>query len=190
MKENPDGFSSPILSFRKFRTETCGLVPDSHISPFGEFIFLERVRKILYNNINLDKKGRHDFIMQLTRSELEIMNVMWSAGKPVSRADIISGSVNKSWKEGSIHILLNGLLKKGAIKEDGFVRCGKTFGRLFSTTISREEYYAEEVFSAGDRKSVPMLMSALISRDDIDIDLVNELEAILEEKKKEIMYRK
>ena len=128
--------------------------------------------------------------MLLTKSELEVMNVIWKAGRAVSRNDILVLSGKKTWKDSSVHILLNGLLKKEAIKEDGFVRCGKTFGRLFSTTISREEYYAEEVFSAGDRKSVPMLMSALISRDDIDIDLVNELEAILEEKKKEIMYRK
>ena len=127
--------------------------------------------------------------MVLTRSELEVMNVIWKAGKPVSRNDILALSENKSWKESSIHILLNGLLKKEAIKEDGFIRCGKTFGRLFSANISCETYYAEEVFSAGDKESVPALMSALISRDDIDIELVNELESILKEKKKEILSR-
>ena len=128
--------------------------------------------------------------MVLTKSELEVMNVIWKAGRAVSRNDILVLSGKKTWKDSSVHILLNGLLKKKAIKEDGFVRCGKTFGRLFSANISRETYYAEEVFSAGDKKSVPALMSALISRDDIDIELVNELEAILEEKKKEIMYKK
>lgn len=128
--------------------------------------------------------------MLLTKSELEVMNVIWGAGRPLSRNDIIELSENKTWKESSIHILLNGLLKKEAIKEDGFTRCGKTFGRLFSANISREDYYAVEVFPAGGKESIPALLSALIRRDDLDVELVNELEAILEEKKKEIMYKK
>ena len=124
--------------------------------------------------------------MVLTKSELEIMNVVWRANRPVSRNDIIALSENKSWKDGSIHILLNGLLKKEAIREDGFVKCGKTYGRLFSANISCEDYYAEEVFAAGGKESIPVMLSALIRRDDLDIALVDELEAILEEKRKEI----
>ena len=64
--------------------------------------------------------------MELTKSELEVMNVLWKAARPLSRNDIITMSVDKSWKSSSIHILLNGLLKKGAIKEAGFVKSGKT----------------------------------------------------------------
>ena len=121
----------------------------------------------------------------LTKSELEVMNVIWNAGKPVSRNDIISLSENKTWKDSSIHILLNGLLKKEAIREDGFVRCGKVFGRLFSPNISCEEYYAEEVFSAGGKESIPALLSALLRRDDLDDALFDEMEEILKEKRKE-----
>lgn len=127
--------------------------------------------------------------MVLTKSELELMNIIWRADRPVSRNDILALAENKTWKDSSIHILLNGLLKKEAIREDGFIKCGKTYGRLFSANISREEYYAEEVFAAGGRESVPSLLSALISREDMDIDLVDELEAILEEKRKEINNR-
>lgn len=134
----------------------------------------------------MDMKGASEFRMVLTRSELEVMNVIWRADRPVSRNDILDLSENRSWKESSIHILLNGLLKKEAIREDGFVRCGKTFGRLFSANISCEEYYAEEVFSVGGKESIPVLFSALVRRDDLDMELVDELEAILNEKRKEI----
>lgn len=134
----------------------------------------------------MDMKGAPELKMVLTRSELEVMNVIWRADRPVSRNDILDLSENRSWKESSIHILLNGLLKKEAIKEDGFVRCGKTFGRLFSANITCEDYYAEEVFSAGSKESIPVLFSALVRRDDLDMELVNELEAILNEKRKEI----
>lgn len=119
----------------------------------------------------------------LTKSELEVMNVIWKAGKPVSRNDIISLSENKTWKDSSIHILLNGLLKKEAIREDGFVRCGKAFGRLFSPNISCEDYYAEEVFSAGGKESIPALLSALLRRDDLDDALLHELAGIIADKR-------
>ena len=123
--------------------------------------------------------------MTLTKSELEVMNVIWMAGTPVSRNDILALSENKTWKESSIHVLLNGLLKKEAIREDGFIRCGKTFGRLFSANISCEDYYAEEVFAAGGKESIPSLLSALIRRDDLDDALFDEMEAILKEKRKD-----
>ena len=49
---------------------------------------------------------------------------------------------------------------------------------------------AEEVFSAGSKESIPVLFSALVRRDDLDMELVNELEAILNEKRKEIDNKK
>lgn len=57
--------------------------------------------------------------MELTRSELEIMNVIWTAGRPLTRGEILEQSVDKSWKNNSVHILLNRLLAKGAIAEGG-----------------------------------------------------------------------
>lgn len=125
--------------------------------------------------------------MTLTKSELELMNVIWNADKPVSRNEILTmAGSNKSWKDSSIHILLNGLLKKEAIKEDGFVKCGKTYGRLFSANISRETYYAEEVFAASGRESVPALLSALLHRDGLDDALLDELAGIIADKKGEL----
>ena len=55
--------------------------------------------------------------VELTRSELEIMNVIWAAGRPLTRGEILELSVDKTWKENSVHILLNRLLAKGAIAE-------------------------------------------------------------------------
>ncbi len=125
--------------------------------------------------------------MTLTKSELEMMHVIWDAGRPVSRNEILAmAGSNKSWKDSSVHILLNGLLRKQAIKEDGFVKCGKTYGRLFSANISREAYYAEEVFAFGGRESVPALLSALLHRDGLDDALLDELVTIIKDKKGEL----
>ena len=53
--------------------------------------------------------------MKLTKSELEVMNVLWKAERPLSRSEIIEQSTDKTWKDNSIHILLNGMLKKEAM---------------------------------------------------------------------------
>ena len=99
--------------------------------------------------------------MELTRSELEIMNVIWTAGRPLTRGEILEQSVDKSWKNNSVHILLNRLLAKGAIAEGGFARSGKSYGRLYEQQISGEEYYAENVFSVSADK-LDMLFDALL----------------------------
>ena len=124
--------------------------------------------------------------MMLTKSELEIMNILWQAGRPLSRNEIINFSSRKSWKDGSIHILLNGLLKKEAIREDGHVKCGKTYGRLFAPNINCEDYYAEEVFSVGGAERIPIFAAALIRREDISIEMIDALEAMLEEKRAQL----
>ena len=105
--------------------------------------------------------------MELTRSELEIMDVFWEARMPLSRSDLLERSVEKSWKDSSVHILLNGLLQKQVIREVGFVRRSKTYGRTFEPTLSREEYYAETIFSHRNKPQMVELIQALLKRPDI-----------------------
>ena len=53
--------------------------------------------------------------MYLTKNELEIMDVLWENERPLSRGELMDLSNDKSWKNSSVHILLNSMLKKGAI---------------------------------------------------------------------------
>lgn len=77
-------------------------------------------------------------MMRLTKSELEIMEVLWAADEPLCRADIIARSQDKTWKDSSVHILLNSMLKKEAIQEAGFVRRGKGYGRVFTPPFRKK----------------------------------------------------
>lgn len=120
--------------------------------------------------------------MKLTKSELEIMNVLWNAERSLTRSDILSLSEGKSWKDNSIHILLNGLLKKDAIREDGFARSGKVWGRLYAPNISIDEYYEENVFSQSSLETVPRLFSALLNRSDLTPEILDQMRGILDEK--------
>ena len=105
--------------------------------------------------------------MELTKSEMEIMDVLWASEQPLSRADLLEKSEEKTWKDSSVHILLNGLLQKGAIREAGVVKRSKTYGRTFSPTMTREEYFAMTIFSHRHKPEIVGLFAALLKREDI-----------------------
>lgn len=121
--------------------------------------------------------------MELTRSEMEIMDVLWGAGEALSRADLIARSEEKTWKDSSVHILLNGLLHKGAIREAGLVKRSKTYGRTFAPTLTREEYFAATIFSHRYKPEMVGLMAALLQRQDITPEQLEAIAALVEKRK-------
>ncbi len=90
--------------------------------------------------------------MYLTKNEIEIMDVLWREDRALSRGELLSLSTDKTWMDSSVHILLNSMLKKGAIREAGFVKCGKTCGRVYEAAFSCEEYHISTLDST---KCVP-----------------------------------
>ena len=124
--------------------------------------------------------------MKLTRSELEIMETLWEAGRPLARFEILEQSVDPSWSPSTIHILLNGLLKKKAIREAGFVKRNKTYGRLYAAEITRASYYSETLFRGKGAEAIPMCFSTLLQSDGLTMEVVDELEQMLADRKKEM----
>ena len=120
--------------------------------------------------------------MELTKSEMQIMDVLWAADVPLSRSDLLERSEQKSWKDSSVHILLNGLLQKGAIREAGFVKCSKTYGRTFEPTLTREEYFATTIYSHLNKPDIVGLFSALLKREDITADQLAQMEVLLRQR--------
>ena len=124
--------------------------------------------------------------MELTRNELEIMEVLWEADRPLTGTDIVQISLKKSWKDSSIHILINSLLRKEAIREAGFIRSGKGYSRTFEPTESGEKYYADVLANIANKTSVATLFSALFKSNSLSKDTIQELEEMLSKKKKEL----
>ena len=120
--------------------------------------------------------------MELTRSEMQIMDVLWAADVPLSRADLLERSEEKSWKDSSVHILLNGLLQKKAIREVGFVKRSKTYGRTFAPTLTREEYFATTIFCHRHKPDILGLFEALLRRDDITQEMLDKIAEMVEQK--------
>jgi len=117
--------------------------------------------------------------MELTKSEMEIMDVLWESDVPMSRADLLTRSEEKTWKDSSVHILLNGLLNKGAIQEAGVVKRSKTFGRTFAPTMTREQYFAQTVFSHRHKPEIVGLFAALLQREDITPEQMEQIRILV-----------
>lgn len=124
--------------------------------------------------------------MRLTKSEMEIMSVMWKAGRPLSRSEILTLSTDKSWQDNSIHILLNGMLKKDAIRPVGFTRSGKVWARQYEPNVTMQEYYTENLFSQTSQEEYPLLFSAMINCEDVTPELLDELDELLQKRKQEL----
>ena len=120
--------------------------------------------------------------MELTKSEMQIMDVLWASEVPLSRSDLLERSQQKSWKDSSVHILLNGLLQKGAIREAGFVKRSKTYGRTFAPTLTREEYFATTIFSHPKQPEIVGLFAALLKREDISPAQLAQMEELLRQR--------
>ena len=120
--------------------------------------------------------------MELTKREMEIMDVLWETDKPLSRADLLERSEEKTWKDSSVHILLNGLLQKGVIREAGLVKRSKTYGRVFCPTMTREEYFATTIFSHRHKPDIVGLFDALLRREDISPEELHRIAGLVDQR--------
>ena len=127
----------------------------------------------------------------LTPNELEIMELMWRENRPLSRTDIIELSPDRSWKASSIHILLNKMLDKDAIKVDGFVRTGKNYGRTYSPALSNVDYLlmtikGSSLYQNSRKEATIAVISSLINDKDITAQDIMEIETVIEAKKSKL----
>lgn len=107
--------------------------------------------------------------IRLTKSEKQVMEAFWQVGQPLSHGDLLLACAQRSWKDKSCFVLINGLLTKGLIKAVGYKRCGKTYARTFAPAMSKVEYWAE-----------------IIKQEDMDGDQLLELTDLLDQHKRSL----
>ena len=106
--------------------------------------------------------------MRLTDKEMEIMAVLWSSVAPMTSSEIIGASDNRTWKESSIYIIMNTLLKKGAVALAQHKPTVTNFARAYKPIITSEEYaylYINNVKQAGISIDIPALIERLKAKD-------------------------
>lgn len=123
----------------------------------------------------------------LTKSEEEILDLLWTENKPLTSTEIVNLSVNRTWKKSYIHLLINSLLKKEVIRIDGFVKTTKNYARTFVPVLTREEYAVKQFTKSAEfnKGSKTNLFAALIDETD-DPTIINELEEMINRKKQEL----
>lgn len=123
--------------------------------------------------------------MELTKSELSILEILINEQEPLAKTDILSKAPEiKSWKDGSIHILLNGLLNKGAICEAGYVRTGKGYGRTFAPTKDGEAYFSNLLVDLTRKTKFSEVLSRLVESNALTEEELTELEQIINSRKR------
>lgn len=120
--------------------------------------------------------------MDLSKCELEVMDVFWNLNTPLSRKDLLEHQEEKTWKDSSVHILINSLLKKGIIEKSGMVKRVKTVARTFVPTMTREQYYAANVFSHRYRPEVYGVLEEMIRKNPLTSEEIVGLQELLSQK--------
>ena len=145
--------------------------------------------------------------MQLSHNEYLIMALLWREDRPLSRAEILKGTEGRNWNPASVHLILNSMLSKGAIR---ITDEEKRYGRTYEAVITREDHMLgciEEGIPEGtteekllgvfdalakslDKKKLLGVVSALVDRAGVKEKDITALEAMLEEKREELHKRK
>ena len=124
---------------------------------------------------------------RLTKSESEIMELLWREKRPLSRSEIIELTPERTWKPASIHILRNSMLEKGAIEAAGFIQSTKNYARTFTPTLAPDEYIVLQLKHSAvfNQQSILRLVSDLVE-DVNDAQLLGQLIDILEHRKAQL----
>ena len=111
---------------------------------------------------------------RLTNSEKQIMEVLWKSDVPLSSHDIILSSSDKTWKNSSVHLLLNSLLDKELIEVAGFEMRTKNYARVFKPTLSYVDYILTVLTKNSDKEKRAELLSKLIKQEN-DTELLKDI---------------
>jgi len=106
--------------------------------------------------------------MRLTTKELEIMAVLWGSKIPMTATEIVDASNNRTWKENSIYIIMNTLIKKGAVILSRHKPTGTNSARAYKTALTSEEYtarYIGSVKEGGVHINIDELIKCLKSKE-------------------------
>lgn len=99
--------------------------------------------------------------MKLTDKELEIMALLWQSKSPMTAAEIIEASSDRTWKESSIYIIMNTLKNKGAVVLACHKHTGTNTARAYEPAITADEYTIESIDSMSN-KGIDINIDAII----------------------------
>lgn len=119
----------------------------------------------------------------LTAAEMEIMEILWQNGNPMSSNDILKSGKIEGWSSGYLHNVLRSMLKKEAIRVNGMVQNNTQYARMFEPNLTKEEYAAKMAMSVGIDESSVARVAVAMARETGSDELIAALEKIIEKLK-------
>ena len=119
----------------------------------------------------------------MTKSEKQIMDLLWSVDRPLSCSEIVELSGDKTWKDSYVHSLLKSLMKKGLVKIETFELVSRSYARKFAPKVTKEQYYLNEYLNDNPENRMPSLVASFADGDPDERDM-REIESIIAEWKK------
>jgi BlaI family transcriptional regulator, penicillinase repressor len=120
---------------------------------------------------------------RLSDAEWEVMEVLWSAGRPLTAVDIADGvPAERDWSLATVKSLLSRLLAKRAVEPR---KDGRRF--LYSPAIARDPYVADESRRFVGRLfggKLSPLFAQLAEEEALDDEDIAQIEAMLRELRK------
>jgi len=83
--------------------------------------------------------------MKLTDKEMEIMALLWNSTISMTAAEIVDASHSRTWKENSIYVIMNTLIKKGVVEMALHKPTSTNNARAYKPMITPEEYAASYI---------------------------------------------
>lgn len=119
----------------------------------------------------------------LTKSEKQIMDLLWSVDEPLSCAQIVEMSGDKTWKDSYVHSLIKSLTKKDMVEISALELISRSYARKFSPKFTKEQYCLREYLAENPENSMLKLFAAYADGYD-NVEEMKEIEAIIKEWKK------
>lgn len=118
---------------------------------------------------------------KMTKSEKQVMDLLWKSDRPLSCTEIVQLSPDKTWRDSYVHSLLKSLMKKGIVKIEAFELVSRSYARKFAPACSFEHYHMHSSFTDEELADPEVLKNFLkAALDKIErIEDVNRIEEIL-----------
>ena len=106
--------------------------------------------------------------VRLTNSELAMMQLLWEAGRPLNRAEImeiaLSNPDDPLFAKNSFHVIINNLMDYKFIAAFMNNGVGRKNARRFAPMITRNEYFAQQIATTEHYKNsdIPEIVAALL----------------------------
>ena len=123
----------------------------------------------------------------LKKGEREMMELFWRENRPLSHGDL-SELLKDTMSRNTVYLHLNNLLDKGFLQTGLSVRRGRTYGRTFTPTVSKTEYYAKQVADAARDGDVLLedVVSYFLGDEHITTATLDEIEKRIQEKRRKL----